>query len=148
MPERPVDAELEASTTRWMQWGLLLIVLFALAFPIFRIYEPADRESAQDGLSSSLAAQGANLYQIECAGCHGIDDQFGFAPVLNSAQFLSNVSDEQIGQLIAVGIPGSDMAAYSLDFGGTLTSSQITAITTYLRSLEPTAPDVPEWRSP
>jgi hypothetical protein len=86
------------------------------------------------GLATSLSLRfGRSASRRGCGSCVGL---------------LSSVSDDQIGQLIPVGIPGSDTAAYSLDFGGTLTSSQVTAITTYLRSLEPTAPDVPEWRSP
>ncbi|MDH3729790.1 MAG: cytochrome c [Acidimicrobiia bacterium] len=40
------------------------------------------------------------------------------------------------------------MVAYSIDFFGPLTSQQITAITTYLRSLEPVAIDNPSWRFP
>ena len=38
------------------------------------------------------------------------------------------------------------MSAWSLEFGGTLTDEQIRQITTYLRSLEPDAPSVPDWR--
>jgi hypothetical protein len=39
------------------------------------------------------------------------------------------------------------MPAWSLAFSGTLTDEQIHQITTYLRSLEPSAPSVPTWRS-
>ncbi len=42
-------------------------------------------------------------------------------------------------------MPGTQMSAYSLDFGGPLTLEQIEALTTYLRSLEPDAPSVPDW---
>lgn len=142
------DDKLEASTIRWMRWGAVLMVLFALAFPFYRVFEPAAREDAREAHASHLAAQGRNLYRVECAECHGVGDELGDAPTLNSKQFLSSVTDEQISQLIAVGIPGSDMAAYSLDYGGTLTRTQITAITAYLRSLQVTAPDLPEWRDP
>jgi hypothetical protein len=38
------------------------------------------------------------------------------------------------------------MAAYSLDFGGPLTSEQVQSIVSYLRSLEADAPDRPDWR--
>ena len=48
--------------------------------------------------------------------------------------------------LIAGGVPGTEMPAWSLAFGGTLTDEQIRQITTYLRSLEPNAPSVPTWR--
>jgi mono/diheme cytochrome c family protein len=40
------------------------------------------------------------------------------------------------------------MAAYSIDFGGSLTQEQIAAIAVYLRSLEKEAPDFPDWRYP
>jgi mono/diheme cytochrome c family protein len=46
-----------------------------------------------------------------------------------------------------VGISGTEMPAWGLDEGGTLTMEQIRQITAYLRSLEPTAPSVPTWRS-
>ena len=38
------------------------------------------------------------------------------------------------------------MRAFSQDFGGPLTSEQIKAVTTYLRSWEDEAPDNPNWR--
>ena len=38
------------------------------------------------------------------------------------------------------------MPAWSLDYGGTLTEQQVNQLTTYLRSLEPTAPSLPGWR--
>lgn len=53
----------------------------------------------------------------------------------------------QIQNLVAVGIPGTDMSAWGLDHGGTLTDEQTQQITTHLRSLEEAAPSVPDWRS-
>ncbi len=68
------------------------------------------------------------------------------APALKSRQFLQSATDDQISVLVAVGVPGTQMGAFSIDFGGPLTSEQIKAVTTYLRSLEASAPDVPDWR--
>ena len=65
-----------------------------------------------------------------------------------SGLFLALVLAVQVSVLIAVGIPGTDMSAYSLDFGGPLTLEQIDALTKYLRSLEEFAPDFPGWREP
>jgi mono/diheme cytochrome c family protein len=48
--------------------------------------------------------------------------------------------------LIAGGVSGSSMPAWSLDFGGQLTDEQIRQLVAYLRSLEPNAPSVPNWR--
>lgn len=40
------------------------------------------------------------------------------------------------------------MVAYALDYGGPLTSEQIDALATYLRSLENVGADNPSWRQP
>ena len=66
--------------------------------------------------------------------------------MLNSKEFLKATTDDQIRNLIAGGVPGTDMPAWSLAFGGTLTDEQIRQLTTYLRSLEANAPSVPDWR--
>ena len=148
MPERPADPELEASTNKWMLWGFVLIVVMVLAFPAYRLTEPANRDEARETLTASLIEQGDTLFQFNCVACHGEQGLGGSAPALNSQQFLTAADDEQIASLIAVGIPGSQMSAYSLDYGGPLTLEQINALTTYLRSLEPDAPDNPDWRDP
>ena len=148
MPERPVDEALEESTNKWMMWGIGLMVAMALIFPLYRFYEPSNREADREAQLGFLAEQGAELFSSNCTSCHGVDGSGGIGPALNSQQFLEAASDEQISALIAVGVPGSQMSAYSLDFGGSLTLEQIEAITTYLRGLEETAPDFPEWRDP
>lgn len=148
MAERAPDPALEASTNRWMTAGLVIMVLMALAFPLYRITEPANRGAARESHRASLAQQGESIYQLNCAACHGVSGEGGVGPALNSKQFLTAANDEQVGLLVAVGVPGTQMSAYALDFGGPLTSEQIDAVVTFLRSLEPDAPDVPDWRSP
>jgi mono/diheme cytochrome c family protein len=148
MPERPADTDLERSTNRWLTWGLVMIAAAVLAFPLYRLYEPSSRGEAREVHLASLADQGAALYRANCASCHGADGLGGVGPALNAKQFLSDADDEQIRQLIAVGVPGSAMGAYSLDFGGALTLEQIDALAVFLRSLEETAADFPGWRDP
>lgn len=144
----PTDEELEASTNKVMAWGAGLMLLFAAVFPLYRLYEPSGRDDAREVHTSSLVEQGNHLWGQNCAGCHGQSGEGGIAPALNSQQFLQAASDDQIRGLVAVGVPGTQMNAYSLDFGGSLTSEQIGAITTFIRSWEGDAPDVPEWRDP
>ncbi len=67
-------------------------------------------------------------------------------PTLNAKGFLESASNAQIELLVAVGVPGSQMNAYSQDFAGPLTSEQIRAVTTFLRTWEEDAPDIPDWR--
>lgn len=146
--EHPADAQLEASTNRWMTWGGVLLLAFALAFPLYRAVEPNRRADAQQQRVENLAILGTDLFGTNCAQCHGSEGRGGLAPALRSKQFLLSATDSQISQLIAVGVPGSQMASYGLDFGGPLTSEQVDAIVVYLRSLEAEAPDFPAWRFP
>jgi len=148
MPERPPEEQLEKSTNTWMKWGLALIVLAAIAFPAYRLYEPGGRDDSRQALQASLEEEGEHLYALNCAACHGGDGLGGIGPALNTEQFLTTANDEQVGALISVGVPGSEMSPYLLEFGGPLTLGQIDALTTYLRSLEDDAPDFPGWRDP
>ncbi len=146
--ERSDDRDLEESTLRWMRWGAVLLFAFALAFPAYRAVEPERRAEARERQMENLTAQGDDLFSTSCAECHGADGGGGTAPALRSEQFLAEANDHQIEQLIAVGVPGSQMASYSIDHGGILTQSQIEAIVVYLRSQEEDAPDFPDWRFP
>ena len=148
MPERPIDEALEESTNKWMAWGFGIMLAMALIFPIYRFYEPSNREADREAQLGFLAEKGESLFTQNCTSCHGIDGAGGIAPALNAKQFLEAATNEQISALISVGVPGSQMSAYSLDFGGSLTSEQIESITTYIRRWEETAPDFPNWRDP
>lgn len=142
------DERLEESTNKWMAWGVVLMALFVLAFPLYRWFEPSNREAARESHVESLAEQGAGIWSVNCAACHGLSGEGGIGPALNSQQFLTAASDDQARLLISVGVPGSQMAAYALDYGGPLTSEQIKAVVTFIRSWEEDAPDVPDWRAP
>lgn len=142
------DEVLWRSTARWSSVGLVLIVLMALAFPAYRWFEPARRAEARVQLDTDLAVVGADLYDAQCTSCHGAGGRGGLAPALGSQQFLGSVDNRQIEQLIALGVPGSEMVGYGQDNGGPMTYVQIRAIAIYLRSLEEDATDNPAWRWP
>lgn len=142
------EADLDASTNRWMRWGVLLFFLFVAAFPAYRIIEPERRAQALATYSAGLVGQGEGIYKESCSQCHGIDAGGGLGPALNAQQFLGAVDDRQLADLIATGSPGTLMAPYAADFGGSLTQSQIGATVAYLRAFEEDAPDLPEWRTP
>lgn len=140
------DEELEASTTKVMVIGALLLVSFALIFPLYRFVEPSTREESRDTHLQSLAAEGENIWGFNCSSCHGLSGEGGTAPALNAKEFLQAATNEQIELFVSVGVPGTQMSAYSQDFAGPLTSDQIKAVTTYIRSWEPDAPSNPDWR--
>ena len=124
-----------------------MVVLIA-GFVAYRLREPTLRTDA-DGRPESrrITAIGTQLFATNCSSCHGKGAVGGSAP---GAQLPAVPQDHdrttRSSNLIAGGVPGTEMPAWSLAFGGTLTDEQIHQITTYLRSLEPNAPSVPTWR--
>jgi cytochrome c553 len=93
-------------------------------------------------------ATGRQIWADNCASCHGadgIDAEVG-TPSLNAQQFLTAATDDQIYHVLASGVPGTDMPAWWVDFGGALTDEQIRAVIAYMRSWEGSAPDLPGWR--
>ena len=146
--EHENDASIEEETNRVMLLGVGLLAALVLAFPLYRLYEPSAREEARELNIASLEEQGSDLFQLNCSSCHGLNGEGGIGPALNSVGFLQASTDEQTELLISVGVPGSQMSAYSLDHGGPLTSEQIRSLAIFIRSWEPDAPDVPNWREP
>jgi cytochrome c oxidase cbb3-type subunit 3 len=139
-------AALERSLDRYMIAGIVFMVLLVAGFGAYRAREPSLRRDAKAAQAASYRTIGSQLFETNCSACHGRGATGGTAPVLDSQQFLKGTSDDQIANLIAGGVPGTEMPAWSLAFAGTLTDEQVREITTYLRSLEPSAPSVPTWR--
>jgi len=144
-PFEPV--ELEHSLDRYLIWGLAFMMVLIAGFIAYRVREPTLRKDAAAAQETSYREIGAELFATNCSSCHGKDATGGSAPVLNAKEFLRSTTDDQIRALVAGGISGTDMPAWSLEFGGTLTDEQVLQITTYLRALEPNAPSVPNWRA-
>jgi mono/diheme cytochrome c family protein len=140
-------AELERSLDRYMTWGVIFMVVLIVGFIAYRAREPQLRRDATRAQQVSYQQIGTQLFATNCSGCHGKNGTGGSGPVLNAKEFLKSTTDDQIRALVAGGVPGTEMPAWSLAFAGTLTDEQILEITTYLRSLEAKAPSVPNWRS-
>jgi mono/diheme cytochrome c family protein len=68
------------------------------------------------------------LFDTNCAGCHGVDGRRGVAQPLNDPLFLALVSDARFRDVISRGVPGTPMTGFGRDAGGTLTSEQIRAL--------------------
>lgn len=142
------DPEVSRSSRRWQAAGTFILILLVLAFPLYRATDGSRRDAALASQNQALLRQGRDLWATNCAACHGTNGGGGDAPALNSQEFLASVSDDQIHGIVAGGIPGTPMPAWLNDYGGPLTDEQISALVTYLRSWEKTAPSVPDWRTP
>jgi mono/diheme cytochrome c family protein len=130
-----------------MWFGVLVLAILVAAFPIYRTVDQHRRSAALASQERALVTSGAHLWQLNCAACHGAHGQGVSAPALNSKEFLGSVTDVQIQRIMSVGISGTAMPAWSDEFSGPLTEQQIASVVAYLRSLEHTAPSVPDWRS-
>jgi mono/diheme cytochrome c family protein len=138
---------LERSLNRYLVAGVVFMVALTVGFIGYRVREPSLRADAARTQRVDYTKIGGQLFSASCAECHGEKGAGGAdAPTLNAKQFLSSTSDVQIHALIAGGVSGTEMPAWSIDFGGTLTDEQVQQIVTYLRSLAPHAPSVPTWR--
>ena len=85
-----------------------------------------------------VLALGERLFSTTCVSCHGDNGSGGTGPALNSQQFLTRKTDEQIADTIIYG--GHRRNSIMPAFGDRLTSVEIDAIVQFVRAWEPTAP--------
>jgi mono/diheme cytochrome c family protein len=142
------DPVVVTSTQRWQAMGVFVFMLLVLSFPVYKAVEGHRRTDALSAQSAALITGGKQLWALNCTTCHGINGQGVDAPALNSQEFLTNATDQQIHGIIAGGVPGTEMSAWWNEYGGPLTDQQITELTAYIRSWQKTAPSVPNWRTP
>ena len=74
------------------------------------------------------------LYKMNCAGCHGAEGKGAAAIGLGDPVYLAIADDATISRVIANGVRGTAMPAFAQSAGGMLTTEQIDAIVTGLRS--------------
>ncbi len=146
---QPFEPEaLERSLNRYLAVGLVFMVLLVAGFVAYRIREPTLRADASAAQRTEYVALGKKLFAANCADCHGDNGTGGGdAPTLHSKEFLSSTNDAQLRALISAGVSGTDMPAWGLDYGGTLTDEQVQQLTVFLRSRAASAPSVPDWRT-
>lgn len=135
------------TTLRWQRTGSVVLLLLVLAFPLYKATEGSQRADALAAENAALISSGGELWGQDCSSCHGKQGEGVSAPALNSQQFLTTVTDQQIQGIIAGGIPGTEMPAWWNEYGGSLTDQQMAALVAYIRSWQPTAPSRPDWRS-
>jgi len=81
--------------------------------------------------------RGSRLYGANCTPCHGASGDQVPRVDLRSGRFRNAATDEDLGRVIAAGIPGTAMPPHKFD------GAELTAVVAYVRSMgEARAPDV------
>lgn len=107
----------------WPRWATVLLALGLLAGLAIVAY-------AQEG----DITRGAQLYDANCAVCHGPDGQ-GRVGVNLSQDFPSISPDAFLREIIANGVPGTAMPAWSQAKGGPLSDQDIADLVAFVNSL-------------
>ena len=98
-----------------------------------RSWETLPRADIHDMVIEGDAQNGADLYSLHCASCHGANGEgTTLALSLNNPVFLNTASDGFIWHAIEVGRSNTLMGSYS----DILTEQEIYDIVAFIRSLE------------
>jgi mono/diheme cytochrome c family protein len=79
---------------------------------------------------------GGQIFQTNCAACHGARAEGGVGPALRANKFIQGSNDATVFATIAKGRPGTAMPAWLQANGGSLTQDQINNVIAYLRTLQ------------
>jgi mono/diheme cytochrome c family protein len=158
------DQQLESTVLeRYMLWGLILTLFFALFLPIYGVLEPGRIERKQQEDFIKDFTRGKDLFEANCARCHGTDGTGGSTaspypgggawPVPNltnlavrykDSAVLKNTSVETfVKTTIRRGRSGTPMPPWGVDFQGPLSDIQIDSLAAFIL-----ASQVPETAQP
>lgn len=136
----------EENYTRLIWAVLALSVLILVAFQLYINREPARIQMVRAADRSIAIAAGEELYQANCASCHGDQGEGVDAPALNNLAVLRDTPDETLFDLTVNGVPGTEMPAWGQARGGPFTDEEIKQMVAFIRSWEATAPDLGQQR--
>jgi mono/diheme cytochrome c family protein/plastocyanin len=154
-PERAAKIVRQSANARWVAFLAVTIVsLFVIGYYFYELGLPGglsqprmEAAAAQEQVVS--VERGYNIYQANCAQCHGVDGEGGKGPTLNSQEklfahlnegYLHNVL--QVGGRYVCGDPNSIMPIWSNtgNPAGPLNYKQIEDLIAFIRAEKGTGP--------
>jgi mono/diheme cytochrome c family protein/plastocyanin len=145
--ERAAKIVRQSGDARWVAFlGLVIMSLFVLIYYFYELGTPilntTPRMEAQDQLQQVTSVErGYNLYEANCARCHGVNGEGGVGPVLNDQAKLFQHLNEQyihnvltVGGRIVCGNPKSLMPVWADTNGGPLNYVQINDLIAFIRA--------------
>jgi mono/diheme cytochrome c family protein len=145
--ERAAKIVRQSGDARWVAFlGLVIIALFVIVYYFYELGVPiintTPRLQAEANIQQVTSVErGYNLYEANCAKCHGAAGQGGIGPVLNDqGKLFSHLSDAYIKNVLTVGgryvcgNPKSVMPVWADSNGGPLTYIQIQDLIAFIRA--------------
>ncbi|HET9519662.1 MAG TPA: cupredoxin domain-containing protein [Candidatus Limnocylindrales bacterium] len=148
-PERAAGIVRQSSSARWVSFlAVAFVTLFVVGYWFYELGAPLG--ISEPRLATEIERQqvtaverGYNIYQANCARCHGVDGEGGIGPVLNSQEKLFSHLNEnylrnvlEVGGRYVCGNPASLMPAWSdtANPPGPLNYRQIDELIAFLRA--------------
>lgn len=147
-PERAAQVVRQSSNARWV--GFLVTVVIAIFVAIYWFYELGPLGISEPRLDAEAVAQqvtaverGYNLYEANCARCHGVDGEGGIGPALNRQDKLfAHLNENYLRQVLnaggryVCGNPNSQMPVWAdtANPPGPLNYTQIDDLIAFIRA--------------
>jgi mono/diheme cytochrome c family protein len=128
--------------TPYLVAGVILTLFIIAGLTFYTISESTRLARAADSFTSERVQRGRAIYNQQCVNCHGAQGEGGVGPALNNRTLLKNTLDSVFFSIIRSGVPGTQMPAWSVDYGGPLTDEEVRDLVAFIRAWEPTAPEV------
>jgi mono/diheme cytochrome c family protein len=151
------DEELETRVlNRTLRWALVLLVVIAVALPLYWLNEPSRMSGAEENFLTAFEHRGEELYVegSQCQNCHGPEGTGGQAPYTildGEGEFVASVNwrapalntvllrftREETEFIINYGRPFSPMPGWGAEAGkGPLSPQQVSNLVDYLASIQ------------
>lgn len=128
--------------TKYIIIGFVMTLFVIGSLAIYTYRETERLVMAAEDFNSERVTRGAQIFQEQCVACHGSQGEGGSGTALNNRTVLKNTLDNVFFSVIRSGVPGTQMPAWSVDFGGPLTDEDVRDLVALFRSWEPTAPEI------
>ncbi len=108
--------------------GFALTLFIVVFIPLYWATEPGRQEAARERQEAEVVARGAELYALQCVGCHGAEGEGKMGPALKGSPFDDTVLEKTISR----GVAGTAMPAMGEEDGGSLKKHQIKDLVTFI----------------